>query len=238
MKKKFEVEDPDLNLSPFTGMTRKHYIELATYLLERAFTHVKSMDDPLSFPLVPGKSYPQEGSPAWRFRSLEFEALERTFTLAGPLIHINPDMEINGIRLRDYYKLHLYNALTPGHPNSLPLPEELPDATYQFTCEFGGLFKTLLLMPDTLWSAFSQKEKDEMAVTISKWGHHRTTQNNWRIFNIITLSFLKKYGYAIDDDLLKSHILWVASYHSGNGWYLEQTYNYYSISLFIVYTTI
>jgi hypothetical protein len=30
----------------------------------------------------------------------------------------------------------------------------------------------------------------------------------------------------------------VASYHSGDGWYLEQTYNYYSISLFIVYTTI
>jgi hypothetical protein len=77
-----------------------------------------------------------------------------------------------------------------------------------------------------------------MAVCISKWGHHRTTQNNWRIFNIITLSFLKKQGYEIDDDLLKSHLLWVASYHSGNGWYLEQTYNYYTISLFVVYGTI
>jgi hypothetical protein len=77
-----------------------------------------------------------------------------------------------------------------------------------------------------------------MVVTISKWAHHRTTQNNWRIFNIVTLSFLKKHGYEIDDELLKSHLLWVASYHSGNGWYLEQTYNYYTISLFIVYGTI
>jgi hypothetical protein len=238
MKRKFVVGSPDYDLSPFTGMTRKHYIELAEYLLGRAFTHVRSVNDPLTFPLVPGKSYPQEGSPEWRFRSLEFEALERTFTLAGPLIHVNRGITINGIRLHEYYKLHLYNALTPGHANSLPLPEDLPDATYQFTCEFGGLFKTLLLMPDTLWSSFSAKERDEMAVTISKWGHHRTTQNNWRIFNIITLSFLKKYGYEIDDELLKSHLLWVASYHSGNGWYLEQTYNYYSISLFIVYTTI
>jgi hypothetical protein len=93
-------------------------------------------------------------------------------------------------------------------------------------------------MPETLWSTYSEAEKEEMVVTISKWAHHRTTQNNWRIFNIITLSFLKKYGYPIDDELLKSHLLWVASYHSGNGWYLEQTYNYYSISLFIVYTTI
>ncbi len=238
MKEQFEVENPDFILSPHTGMTKKHYIELAMYLLERAFTHVRSLDDPLTFPIVPGKTYPQEGSPDWRFRSLEFEALERTFTLAGPLIHVDPETTINGIRLRDYYHLHLYNALTPGHPNSLPMPEDLPDSTYQFTCEFGGLFKTLLLMPDTLWSTYTRKEKDEMAVTISAWGHHRTTQNNWRIFNIITLSFLKKHDYEIDDDLLKSHLLWVASYHSGNGWYLEQTYNYYSISLFIVYTTI
>lgn len=238
MKKAFEVNDPDFTLSPCTGMGRKHYIEMARFLLEKAFTHIGTINDPLTFPVVPGKTYPQPGDPDWRHRSLEFEALERTFTLAGPLIHVDPETEINGIRLRDYYSLQLYNALTPGHINSLPLPEELPDATYQFTCEFGGLFKTLLLMPETLWTSYTEEQKNEMVVTISKWAHHRTTQNNWRIFNIITLSFLKKYGYPIDDDLLKSHLLWVASYHSGNGWYLEQTYNYYSISLFIVYTTI
>ncbi|GAB1454441.1 DUF2264 domain-containing protein [Draconibacterium sp.] len=238
MKKAFELSNPDFSLSPLTGMTKQHYIELAKYLLERAFTHVNSIDDPISFPIVPGKTYPQPNAPDWRYRSAEFEALERTFTLAGPLIHIDPKTAFKGINLRDYYSLHLYNALTPGHANSLPLPEDLPDSTYQFTCEFGGLFKTLLLMPDTIWTSYSEEQKNEMVVTISKWAHHRTTQNNWRIFNIITLSFLKKYGYEIDDELLKNHLLWVASYHSGNGWYLEQTYNYYSISLFIVYTTI
>lgn len=238
MKSIFEVEDPDFQLSPFTGMTKRHYAECAKYILTRAFSHVRSMEDPITFPLVAGKSYPQPGAPPWRYRSLEFEALERTFTLAGPLIHLDPEVKIRDISLRDYYRLHLYNALTPGHPNSLPLPEDLPDSTYQFTCEFGGLFKTLLLMPETLWDYYSTKEKDEMVNTVSRWAHHRTTQNNWRIFNIIALSFLKKYGYPVDDDLLKSHLLWVASYHSGSGWYLEQTYNYYSISLFIVYTTI
>ncbi|NQU53473.1 MAG: DUF2264 domain-containing protein [Bacteroidetes bacterium] len=238
MKKVFEIINPDFGKSPQTGMTKQHYIEMAKYLLERAFTHVNSIDDPITFPIIPGKTYPEPNAPDWRYRSAEFEALERTFTLAGPLIHIDPETEIKGINLRDYYCLHLYNALTPGHSNSLPLPEDLPDSTYQFTCEFGGLFKTLLLMPETIWTNFSEKKKDEMVVTISKWAHHRTTQNNWRIFNIITLSFLKKFGYEIDDDLLKNHLLWVASYHSGNGWYLEQTYNYYSISLFIVYTTI
>ena len=238
MKNAFEVKNPDLTLSPHTGMNRHHYIECAKYVLERAFKHVKSEDAPISFPTVPGKTYPQPGAPDWRYRSLEFEALERTMTLAGPLMHVDPEVSINNFKLKDYYCRHLYNAFTPGHPNSLPLPEDLPDATYQFTCEFGGLFKTLLLLPDIIWPWFTQEQRDEMAVTISKWGHHRTTQNNWRIFNIVTLSFLKMHGYDIDDDLLKSHLLWVASYHSGNGWYLEQTYNYYTISLFIVYGTI
>jgi hypothetical protein len=238
MKNAFEVKDPDFDLSPYTGMTKKHYIECARYLLERAFKHVDSIDTPISFPVVPGKTYPQPNDPAWRYRSFEFEALERTLTLAGPLMHVDPEVTINGIKLREYYCLQLYNALTPGHPNSLPLPEELPDSTYQFTCEFGGLFKTLLLLPDIIWPYYTQKQKDEMAITISKWAHHRTTQNNWRIFNIVTLSFLKKHGYEIDDELLKSHLLWVASYHSGDGWYLEQTYNYYTISLFVVYGTI
>ena len=238
MKKAFEVKEPDFKLSPYTGMTKKHYIDCAKYVLGRTFKHVDSINTPMVFPTVPGKSYPQPNDPDWRWHSFEFEALERTMTLAGPLMHVDPEITINNIKLKDYYCLQLYNALTPGHPNSIPLPEELPDATYQFTCEFGGLFKTLLLMPDIIWSHYTQKQKDEMAITISKWAHHRTTQNNWRIFNIVTLSFLKKNGYEIDDELLKSHLLWVASYHAGDGWYLEQTYNYYTISLFIVYGTI
>ena len=93
-------------------------------------------------------------------------------------------------------------------------------------------------MPDVLWPHLTQQQRDAMAVTISKWAHRRTTQNNWRLFNICALSFLKKNGYAIDDDLLKSHLMWIASYHAGNGWYLEQSYNYYTISLFVVYGTI
>jgi len=231
----FVVRNPDLDLSPMTGMTRKHYIECAQYVLGRAFRHVKSFGSPIAFPLVPGKSYPQPNDPEWRHRSHEFEALERTFNLAAPLIHVDPEIRIGDIKLRDYYCHHLLNALTPGHAESLPMPEDLPDATYQFTCEFGGLTKTLLLMPDVVWPYLTPRQRDTVASTISKWAHHRTTQNNWRLFNICALSFLKQNGYAIDDHLLKSHLMWIASYHAGNGWYLEQSYNYYTISLFVVY---
>jgi hypothetical protein len=239
MPNAYKPTRPDFETSPHTGMTRQHYIEAASHVLERAFQYVDSFETPIVFPLIPGsKSYPQPNDPEWRTRSHEFEALERTFVLAAPLLHANPDATIRGIRLCEYYRHHLLRALTPGNPNSLPLPSDLPDATYQFTCEFGGLTKTLLLFPNVLWPKFTQEQRDAMAVTISAWAHHRTTQNNWRLFNICALSFLKKNGYEIDDELLKSHLLWIASYHAGDGWYLEQSYNYYTISLFVVYGTV
>jgi len=50
MEKAFEVINPDFALSPFTGMTRKHYIDLAKYLLERTFSYVNTPETPMSFP--------------------------------------------------------------------------------------------------------------------------------------------------------------------------------------------
>jgi hypothetical protein len=68
---------------------------------------------------MPGsKSYPQPERSRLAPPLHEFEALERTFTLAAPLMHADPEITICGIKLRDYYKHHLYNALTPGHANS------------------------------------------------------------------------------------------------------------------------
>ncbi len=88
-------------------MTKKHYIECAKYLLERAFKHVGSIETSIRLPEIPGKTYPQPNAPEWRYRSADFEALERTFTLAGPLIHIDPETKIKNINLRDYYSLHI-----------------------------------------------------------------------------------------------------------------------------------
>ena len=59
----YSVNNPDFSSSPFTGMTKRHYVDCAKYLLERAFRHVASKDSPFAFPIVPGKIYPQADSP-------------------------------------------------------------------------------------------------------------------------------------------------------------------------------
>ena len=47
--KLFNIDNPNYKLSPFTGMTRSHWVEADKYLLEGAFRHIKSLDDPMYF---------------------------------------------------------------------------------------------------------------------------------------------------------------------------------------------
>ena len=47
----FSVRNPDFELSPHTGMTKQHYIDLAKYVLGRAFKYVDSIETPISFPI-------------------------------------------------------------------------------------------------------------------------------------------------------------------------------------------
>ena len=76
MEKKHTVKDSGHTLSPYTGMSRRHWIEAGKYLLDRAFNHVKRFEDLLIFPTIPNsKTYPQPGDPPWRYRSLELEGL-------------------------------------------------------------------------------------------------------------------------------------------------------------------
>src|SRR5688572_15034180 len=59
-KQVFQINKPDLKLSPLTGMTRKHWKEAALYLLSGAFSYIHTLDDPMKFPKQPGKSYPKD----------------------------------------------------------------------------------------------------------------------------------------------------------------------------------
>ena len=102
----FKVVNPDYKLSPKTGMTRQHWMDAARYLLDGAFSYIHKLDDPMRFPKQPGKSYPQDG----KFNKTEnLEGLCRTMFIAIPLLKDNPDLELNGIKVGDYYRQQLRN---------------------------------------------------------------------------------------------------------------------------------
>lgn len=240
---KFTVNHPDYALSPYTGMTREHWLELSHFFLEGIFCHVKHLEDPI---LVPrhefNVSYPQPGGPKWRLAAEKFEGLARSFLIAAPLLHNEPEAEVCGYSMKEYYKQQILLSVTPGTPNYLLRVEEIfPEAkpgekAFQHTCECASLVIGLTMCKEVIWDSYTQPEKEQIAGYLSNFGHSYTSHHNWRLFNMLILAFLDREGYPVDRDMMRDHAQVIVSYYAGNGWYRDgHLFDYYCPWAFHVY---
>lgn len=229
----FVVQDPDTGLSPLTGMTRKHWVDAARFLLDGVFRNVKSVDDPIVLPRQHAITYPQPNDPEWKFKAQEFEGLARTFMLAAPLLKENPDLTVAGIRLRDYYANQLVLATDPKSPRYLLTLSEIfakhGVQQYQHTVEGGALAIGINYSKSCIWDRLTQPQRDQIAGVLSDYGHNRTIGHNWRYFNVLMLSFLHNEGFKADRTAIRDHIQNLLACYVGDGWYRDdETFDYYN----------
>ena len=78
----FTIPAPNYKLSPYTGLDRQGWIDAAEYLLEGAFTYIRTLDDPMYFPKQFDKTYPNN---AGGVPTAKLEGFCRTLFLAAPL---------------------------------------------------------------------------------------------------------------------------------------------------------
>lgn len=226
----FHLVKPDYQLSPLTGMTRQHWMDAATYLLDGAFSYIHTLDDPMRFPKQPGKSYPTDG----KFNKTEnLEGLCRTMFVAIPLLKENPDLVLNGIKVGDYYRQQLRNMSDPSKSGYI---QHLKGGPSQTLVEFGALALSLTVMPEIIWEPLTQKEKDDLAALMLSYGNGPTISSNWRFFNIFVMSFFKDQGYEVKDGYMDELLQKSLAQYRGYGWYNDSpAYDYYSMWAFQMY---
>lgn len=239
----------DKELSPYTGMTRDGWIEAAKYMLEGIFKHIKDMDSPVVVPRQETEvTYPHyysspENIEAERKAEI-FEGLTRSFFIAAPLIHNEPEVEICGLKLKDYYKHQVLRTCTSGDDYCAGTYEELyrltnctdPCRAFQQTVETSALVICLWVCKEELWDTYAQKEKDIIATFISSFAHASTVPQNWRLFNMLDLAFLHNEGYKIDEEKMLDHAQAILEYYVGDGWYRDgHSFDYYSCWAFNFY---
>lgn len=228
----FQVNNPDHQLSPYTGMTREHWKEAALYLLKGAFSYVDKIDDPMQFPKLPGKSYPTSET---QVPTEKLEGLCRTLFIAAPLLKEDSNLVINHIRVADYYRYQIRKLIDPGSATFIK-HRSSDGGPAQNLVEFGGLSVSLFAIPEILWNPLTRKEKDALAATMLSYGDGPTLGNNWKYFNIFILSFFKDKGYTVNEKLLVEYLDKVLQHYEGNGWYHDNTaYDYYSMWAFEMY---
>lgn len=226
----FHLVRPDYRLSPLTGMARQHWLDAATYLLDGAFSYIHTLDDPMHFPKQPGKSYPADGKPN---KTENLEGLCRTMFVAIPLLKENPALELNGIKVGDYYRQQLRNMIDPTNPGYI---QHLKGGPSQTLVEFGALALSLTVMPEIIWEPLTQQEKDALAALMLSYGNGPTIGSNWRFFNIFVMSFFKEHGYTVKDNYLNELLQKSLDQYRGCGWYNDSpAYDYYSMWAFQMY---
>lgn len=231
-KNVFIIERPDLARSPYTGMSREHWKAAALYLLEGAFGYIRTLEDPMKFPKLPGKSYPLNEE---KVPTEKLEGLCRTLFIAAPLLKEDPGLEIGGIKVADYYRHQLLSLINPQSPAFIPHRAK-NGGPNQNLVEFGALAISLFVAPEVLWKPLTQQQKDRLAATMLSYGDGPTVDSNWKFFNIFVLSFFKEQGYAVNDKLLEEYLQRSLTHYRGYGWYNDSpAYDFYSMWAFQLY---
>ena len=247
-KMKFIPKDPDYELSPYTGLTRRHWLDAAQYILDGIFKHVKDMDSPVLVPRYEDKiTYPNADTPKWKERAEIFEGLARSFFIAAPLIANDSDAVSEDILLREYYKKQVLEACTPGSRNYVLRYEDLEQPgrddfllnTFQQTVETCALVICLWVSKEVVWDTYTEEEKERILDFIEGYAIRATVPQNWRLFNMLDLAFLHMNGRAIDEDIMRHHASIILRYYAGDGWYRDgHGFDYYSVLAFQMYAHI
>ena len=200
----FTIPTPNYKVSPYTGLDRQGWIDVAEWLLDGAFTYIRNIDDPMYFPKQFDKTYPRDNG---QVPTAKLEGFCRTLFLAAPLLKENPDLTLNGIKVADYYRHQLLNLINPKSPSYIKhrAPNGGPS---QILVEFGALAISLSTAKNVLWDPLTQAQKDELAATMLSYGNGPTIESNWMFFNVFVISFFKEQGYEVDDPAYDYYSMW------------------------------
>ena len=247
---KWIPECMDFSLSPYTGLTRDSWISAGIYLLKGIFSNISNEEMPIVVKRAETKvTYPHsysEGKYLEREKKAEiFEGLARSLLIASVIMHEKPDIILNGIFLRNYYKQQILKSCCLKESRSyVGTYTELRGVksnsnltkSFQQTVETCALVIGLDACRNEIWDTYNKSEKDGIASFLKNYAENATAPKNWRLFNMLVLAFLAKEGYEIDDNIMGDHAQAILGYYAGDGWYRDgQYFDYYSCWAFNLY---
>jgi len=211
----------DRALSPYTGLTRDHWIAVADHLLTSADAYRSPQGARINFPGRPS----QQGT-----ATDGLEGFARTFLLAAFLHAGGADTKGH---LHKYVDGLVAGTRTVGADDN----ESWPVVGHvgrdgQPHVEAAGIALSLHLTKDDTWGRLAPDEQDRLADWFRATITREPSPNNWYLFPATIASFLEGVGRADDQTryVLDRALELVEVWYRGQGWYSDgggEAYDHY-----------
>jgi hypothetical protein len=213
----------DRELSPYTGVTRAHWVAAADDLLLSAARFRSTGGARIDLPGRPS----QQG-----VRMDGLEGFARTFLLAA-FRAVGDDDDRSRGHLARYLEGLVSGTRTPGRDDgeSWPVIGHIGRAG-QSHVEAASIALSLHLTRTTTWDALAPDEQDRVDAWL-RWAlRHEPSSNNWYLFPLTIASFLEGVGRGDDETayVIRRGIALIDAWYRGDGWYSDgdgQAFDHY-----------
>lgn len=219
----------DFRLSPESGWTRNHWMEMFADLI------VPIIDNG-----SPGSARQVIPGPRSHHGQLadELEGFTRSFIMAGPWLHqaqspvvSAPDGERD---VAAFYRRGILHGTDPDHPEYWG---QITDYA-QHLVEMASLAWSLYLSRRWIWDTLSAAEQKQVAAYLFQCTGVAYHQNNWLLFNVVTNAVLKRLDMPYSQQQIDQNIDACEHMYVGSGWYRDGAINridYYNAWAFHYY---
>ncbi|TDD18902.1 DUF2264 domain-containing protein [Kribbella turkmenica] len=212
----------DRGLSPYTGLTRDHWIAVADHLLTSADAYRSPLGARINFPGRPSQQGPATDG---------LEGFARTFLLAAFLHSGGADRNNH---LRRYVDGLVAGTRSIGADDN----ESWPVVGHvgrdgQPHVEAAGIALSLHLTKADTWDRLKPDEQDRLADWFRATITREPSPNNWYLFPATIASFLDKIGRGDDEttSVIERALGLAEAWYRGEGWYSDgagEAYDHYT----------
>lgn len=220
----------DRVVSPFTGYTREHWLEITEKLIAGVLPY---FDEDRGVPVLRGVPSETRHFEMLTRGEREREAFGRTMMLVA-----------------------IYTAATghdtiPGYSGSISAPYLRgliqgadPNSPYRWKPSIPqsvmgtNVAMAILLSPDFFWTPLTTKQREDVLALIEELVERPAYDNNHWYFHLLGVPLLEKYGRTTDRARMTEVFRRVLGWYRGDGWYIDggaRGFDYYNLWGFHLY---
>ena len=216
----------DRRLSPLTGFTRDHWLEISERLLAGVLRHV---DPATGLPDLPGD--PEETALGDQLRNPGgvIEAFERTMILAATTLAATGRTTVPGADgdVAEIYRRGLARFIDPASPGYTP------------TRCGTGIVLAMLLAPEHFLDPLDAAARKRLGEHLARFVERRVNESNVMLFSMMPAPILDRLGTPYNRAILDNYFDRILSFYRGDGWFIDgwnrgfDAYNFWGFQFYL-----